>query len=383
MKLNNNVEYQLVIAKRNRGGIVGRGKLKGRKILTKTQFFVKKGDLLISRRQIIHGACGIIPEHLDGAIVSNEYSTLLPKSSLLEDFIKHYCHTVYFQKTCFQSSIGVDVEKMIFKIDDWLQYKFNLPPLPEQKKIAEILTTVDDKISSIEDRIQRTEQLKKGLMEKLLTEGIGHTEFKDTEIGRMPASWDTAEIGTIAIKIIGGGTPSRERPYFYKGSIPWLTVKDLSFNRFYIYDTMEHITNDAVQNSSANLIPKDNVIVSTRMALGKALINKVDMAINQDMKALFLNKSASKNEFFLYWYLSKSKQIEKMGSGTTVKGISLNALKGLTLPLPPIPEQKQIANILSAVDDKLDILQSKKNSYETLKKGLREQLLTGKRRVKI
>ena len=79
-KLCDDDEYQLVIAKRNRGGIISRDKIIGKKILTKNQYYLMCGDFLISRRQIVHGACGIVPKSLDGAIASNEYSTLLPNN---------------------------------------------------------------------------------------------------------------------------------------------------------------------------------------------------------------------------------------------------------------------------------------------------------------
>ena len=148
VKLDPHETYRLVNAKRSRGGITLRSELTGREILTKTQFEAKAGDFLISRRQIIHGACGIVPDELDGAVVSNEYSTLKPRPALSLDFLRHYSHTPYFQRTCFHSSHGVDVEKMIFKIGEWLVRRVDLPPLAEQQKISAILSSVDAAIES-------------------------------------------------------------------------------------------------------------------------------------------------------------------------------------------------------------------------------------------
>src|SRR5699024_1085137 len=128
----------------------------------------------------------------------------------------------------------------------------------------------------------------------------------------------------IVEKIVGGGTPSREKIEFYNGNIPWATVKDL--NNIYIDKTKEYITEKAISESSANLIEKCNVIIATRMALGKAFINTVDMAINQDLKALY-PKPFVNNIFLLYALLSKASEIERQGSGTTVKGIRLEVLK--------------------------------------------------------
>ena len=385
-KLNNNLEYQLIIAKRNRGGIVERGKLKGKRILTKSQFFVKSGDFLISRRQIIHGACGIIPESLDGAIVSNEYSTLLPKSSLLIDYIKYYCHTDYFQKTCFQSSIGVDVEKMIFKIDGWLQYKFNLPPLPEQQKIAEILTTVDDKIASIEDRTQQTEKLKRGLMEKLLTEGTGHTEFKETEIGCMPKCWGIKSLGDIGVFLKGKGIAKKDLldegiPCVRYGEI--YTVHHWIIKRFYSFI-------DSKTASQSIQIQENDILFAgsgeTIDEIGKSIAYLDNRTAYAGGDTIILRPKINTDSAFLSACLnseSSIRQKRKMGQGNSVVHIYSRELKTLIVPFPPVPEQKQIADILSAFDDKLDVLKSKKVSYETLKKGLMEQLLTGKRRIKV
>jgi type I restriction enzyme, S subunit len=115
VKLNDNQEYQLVTAKRSRGGIIARQRLRGEQIKTPTQFFIRTGDFLISRRQIVHGACGVVPPELDGAIASNEYGVLHAHKALDLDYFRHFTHSVYFQQTCFHSSVGVHVEKMIFR----------------------------------------------------------------------------------------------------------------------------------------------------------------------------------------------------------------------------------------------------------------------------
>ncbi len=163
------VAYQLVTAKRYRGGIVPREQLRGDQIKTKTQFFVADGDFLISKRQIIHGACGMVPASLDGAIVSNEYACLWPSSQLDPGFLNYLTHTRYFQQTCFHASVGVALEKMIFRLDQWLKHLVNLPPLKEQKAIAHCLSTMDREILLLAKQRRLLKEQKKGLMQKLLT----------------------------------------------------------------------------------------------------------------------------------------------------------------------------------------------------------------------
>ncbi|TXK75055.1 restriction endonuclease subunit S [Mesonia sp. K4-1] len=253
-----------------------------------------------------------------------------------------------------------------------------IPPLPEQQKIADILSTVDKKIAVIDQQITASEELKKGLMQRLLTKGIGHTEFKDSPLGKIPKSWEVKNLGVLLDRIKGGGTPSKENSEYWKPEIPWITVKDLKNS--IIDDSIDYISKAGLNNSAANLIPAWTLIISTRMAVGKAVFVTKDVTINQDLKALFLKDNL--NKFFLFhWFNCNSEKILNLASGSTVKGIRLEVLKDLKVALPPISEQKDIAEILSKVDDKLQTQKDKKQAYQQLKKGLMQQLLTGKIRV--
>ena len=126
VEMDDDATYTLVTAKRSRGGIVKREELKGREIAVKNQFYIQAGDFLISKRQIVHGACGFVPKELDGAIVSNEYLVLNFTDKVIPQFWEFLTHTIYFQQVCFHSSIGVHVEKMLFKVSRWYQWKVNL-----------------------------------------------------------------------------------------------------------------------------------------------------------------------------------------------------------------------------------------------------------------
>lgn len=180
-KLENDREYQLVVAKRSRGGIAPRERLPGSKILTKTQFYIESGDFLISKRQIVHGACGIVPESLSGAIVSNEYTVLHPTDELDLQYLWYLAHTIYFQQTCFHSSVGVDIEKMIFRLSKWLSYEFHLPPLKEQRKIAHILLTWDRAIELVNVNLDALRLRRRYLLDKVFFENSSQ-DFERTEL---------------------------------------------------------------------------------------------------------------------------------------------------------------------------------------------------------
>ncbi|MBF6650925.1 restriction endonuclease subunit S [Methylobacter sp. BlB1] len=163
---------------------------------------------------------------------------------------------------------------------------------------------------------------------------------------QLPEAWIITELDSILLSIVGGGTPSKSNLSYYRGNIPWMSVKDM--NKNILEDTIDHISLEAVNNSSTNIIPAGTPIIATRMSLGKIVVAKFDSAINQDLKALFLPASIS-SDYLVYWYRSIARQIEELGTGTTVKGIRLENLKVLEFPVAPLAEQKVIA-------DKLDIL---------------------------
>lgn len=149
--------------------------------------------------------------------------------------------------------------------------------------------------------------------------------------------------------IIGGGTPNRSIPEYWNGNIPWVTVKDFISKR--IKSTQESITEIGVKESATNIIKKGNILIPTRMALGKIAICDIDVTINQDIKALLIKDDRLVDVNYLcYFYESQASNIESQGKGATVKGITLDVLNDLQIPLPPLPIQKRIAEILDAAD---------------------------------
>lgn len=161
--------YTLLTVKRSRGGVVSRGTLRGKEIKTASQSMVNSGDFLVSKRQIVHGACGIVPSSLDGAVVSNEYAVLKSDGRLDLGFLRYLSESIYFQQTCFHSSIGVHVEKMIFNTDRWLNFEFNIPPIEEQRRVVRVLDCSASEIERLQHQIAMLRKEKQALMQQLLT----------------------------------------------------------------------------------------------------------------------------------------------------------------------------------------------------------------------
>lgn len=144
--------------------------------------------------------------------------------------------------------------------------------------------------------------------------------------------------------VIGGGTPSKRNSAFYEGDIPWATVRDM--RKEILLDTEFSISRDAVKNSSTNIIPDHNVVIATRVGLGKVCLLDQDTAINQDLRGIIPKYDNLDVRYLFRWLQSIADVIEGEGTGATVKGVKLPFIKSLQLPLPPVPEQKRIVAIL-------------------------------------
>lgn len=188
----------------------------------------------------------------------------------------------------------------------------------------------------------------------------------------LPSDWVDTSLEEVLLSIVGGGTPSKSNPSYYQGNIPWMSVKDMSQN--ILEDTVDHISREAVENSSTNLIPAGTPIIVTRMSLGKIVVAKFDSAINQDLKALFA-ASGVERDFLTAWYRSIATTIASLGTGTTVKGIRLEILKALRFPLPPLAEQKVIADKLDTLLAQVETTKARLERIPEILKRFRQSVL--------
>ncbi|MGF0539893.1 restriction endonuclease subunit S [Agrobacterium sp. ES01] len=382
-----NVKYQLVTAKRSRGGVVARSRLMGREVLTKTQFQIARDDFLMSNRQIIHGGCGIVPPALDGAVVSNEYSVLRPKSRLLLEFLGYFSHSIYFQQTCFHASVGVDVEKMIFDCERWLDFKIHLPPLHEQRRIAEILSSVDEAIAATRAVIEQTRKVKRGVLESLLANGIGHTRFKQTAIGEIPEGWEVAALGELS-EFVTSGSRGWAAYYSDNGDL-FLRIANLTRSSI-------RMRLDEVQKVS---LPQGSTEgARTRVGVGDILISiTADLGIighvfekfehqayvNQHI-ALVRPLAGQVSSAFLAYALSgpvSQRKFQHLNDAGAKAGLNLPTIRRFSVPLPPLDEQRRIVESLSSIDDSIDKEEKQLRAQIALKSSLMSDLLTGRKRV--
>lgn len=208
--------------------------------------------------------------------------------------------------------------------------------------------------------------------------------YKKTEIGIIPEDWEVKKLGEI-FNVETGTTPStKEKKYWTKGTIVWITPNDLSKlkGKIYISTSERKITDNAVNSYSLSVLPKGSIIISTRAPVGYVAILNKNATFNQGCKGLIAKVNGVETRYYGYYLSMLKTKLEQFSGGSTFKELSKKALEDFLIPLPPLPEQQAIAQILSDMDAEIEALEKKKAKYEKIKKGLMEQLLTGKIRLK-
>ena len=265
------------------------------------------------------------------------------------------------------------------------EFPLILPPLPEQQKIAKILTSVDDVIEKTQLQIDKLKDLKTGMMQELLTNGIGHTEFKDSPVGKIPAKWKLVSLGELGVWK-GGGTPSKANKEFWSGNIPWVSPKDMKTD--FISKTKDAINEDAIKCSSTNLIKSGSILIVVRSGILQhtlpLAIASNDLTINQDMKALSLSEKYYRMYIYHYIKGNNHKVLRAcLKAGNTVESIDFSRFSEYKIPCPPLIEQKRIGDAVESIAINIRKKEQVLKTYKKTKKALMQDLLTGKVRVKV
>jgi type I restriction enzyme, S subunit len=269
------------------------------------------------------------------------------------------------------------------------RFEIALPPLPEQRKIAAILGSVDEAIRATQAVIEQTRTVKQGLLQELLTRGIGHTRFKKTEIGEVPEGWEIATLGDVA-HFVTSGSRGWAQYYAATGAL-FVRITNLSRAsiRLDLSDT-KHVALPLgdVEGSRTRLLPGD-VLISITADLGIVAVippeGVGEAYVNQHI-ALVRPRAEDVEPDFLGHVLASStgqQQFFRLNDGGAKAGLNLQAIRNVQFALPPLEEQVRISDRLNSVDVILQEQQFCLNQLKILKEGLMQDLLTGRVRVSV
>ena len=207
---------------------------------------------------------------------------------------------------------------------------------------------------------------KKGIVPKL--------RFREFNEG-----WKNRKMGDLG-SFMGGGTPTTSIEKYWIGDIPWISSSDLFEDDLHNINIHRYLNKEAISESATKVIPKNSVLLISRVGVGKLAINKTELCTSQDFSNFIPSECDS--YFIGYFLLAKKNLLINYAQGTSIKGFTTSDIKSLKVSIPTLPEQQKIAAFLSSVDEKIQQLTRKKELLEQYKKGVMQQLFSGKLRFK-
>jgi type I restriction enzyme, S subunit len=351
-------KYQLVVAKRNRGGIAPREVLLGKDILTPGQYILRSGDFVIAKRQISHGACGFVPPELDGAIVSGEYDVFRVKGDLQPDFLSLLTHSPYFQQTTFHSSIGVAVEKLIFKTERWLRRPIAIPANDYQLKSIRLMKAIDNHLAQLTALVDAKREFKRGLMNDLLT---GRRRFPGFE-----GKWKKVKLGDVAEITMGSSPPSEA---YNTSNIGLPLLQGMS-------DVNNNISAPRLFTSEiTRVIEAGDIALAVRAPVGKPIKVNEKTCIGRGFCGLKINDYET--DFIWHSLIYHEADWGRVSQGSTFEAVTGKDVRKFELSIPMEKlEQTSILLLLNKVDEESGLITELIEHTKIHKQSLMQGLLT-------
>ncbi|WP_422653034.1 restriction endonuclease subunit S [Caldicellulosiruptor sp. DIB 104C] len=354
------------------------------KIMTKGK--TEENDILINKDGANTGKVAMLKKKFYKDIAINEHLFIIRSKKLfVQQYLFYWLFSRFGQKQITDRITGSAQPGLSSTfIKNFLVPR---PPLPEQRKIAEILETIDSAIEKTDAIIEKYKRIKQGLMQDLLTKGVvsegeGESErwrlrdenidkFKDSPLGRIPEEWEVVRLGEVVEITMGQSPPSESYNIEGKG-MPFLQGKQEFESK--------HPVEVKYTTKPLKIAFENSILISVRAPVGDVNIADKTYCIGRGLASLSAKKGIK--ALFLYYLMTFQKSnVEAIGEGSTFQAIARSQIFNFEIPLPLPREQQRIASILSQIDEAIEKEQAYKEKLERIKKGLMEDLLTGKVRV--
>lgn len=339
-------------------------------------WIVPEGSVLLSMYATI-GATAIntIPVATNQAILA-----IIPSENCNPEFL---CYCLQAHK---RHLARLNVESTQKNVNKGIVSSFAipLPPLSEQKAIAHILSSVRRAIEAQERIIQATTELKKALMQKLFSEGLRGEPQKETEIGLVPESWEVVELGDIA-KVGNGSTPKRNNiAYWEDGTIPWLNSSKI--HDLIIAEADQYVTPLAVKDCHLPIVKANSVLIAITgqgKTLGNSAICRIDTCINQHLAYAQFTRTGVFPDFILWYMQTRYEYFRSIahGGGSTKGALTCGFLKSCFVPLPPLSEQIEVAEVFETIEQRMHAARLRQCRLEELFRTLLRSLVSAEIRI--
>jgi len=370
--------YVRIVIKLYAKGLDSLGTVLGSQISASKMYRIQQGDFLFSKINIRKGAFGIVPEHLDGAVVTNEHPILEIKPALLEKYFLFFYLSQPNTWEMFKIHAKGFGGKERVKVKEFLSVSIPLPPLAEQRAIAHVLRTVQRAKEASERVVAALKELKKSLMRHLFTYGpvpthqTDHVPLQDTELGPLPAHWQVVKLGEV-VTLVKGRKPPKLLQDYKQGSLPYLIAE---------YFRNRTVTAWVPPEDSLRL-PRcsvnDVVLIWDGSKAGQAFTG-LEGVLASTMVRIDPHDKLNRNYLF-YFLTTKFDLLNAQTTGTTIPHVNKEVFCNLPIPLPPLAEQQEIARVLRVVDRRIEAEEAYGRALEALFRTLLHELMTAKRRL--
>ena len=334
---------------------------------------LQDGDVILSKDGTL-GRIGLV-EHLPGkATINGTMMLVRPSHGVFEPgFLYYYLQGRSFRRFIKEKVSGSSVPHIFQR--DMVGLLVPGPHLSEQRKIAAILSSVDDAIEKTRAVIDQVQVVKRGLMQELLTRGLpGRHNACGAEL---PEGWNRKSVGELG-NVVTGSTPSTKNGAFWDGTVPFVTPTDLGKSKR-IDSTGRYVSEEGL--AQVRQIPPGAVMVTCIASIGKLGIAERRCCTNQQINTIIPNRSMVLSEYLYYAMSFASNQLARLAGTTAVPIISKGKFLTFDVPVPPIAEQEEIARVLSSVDQVIEVNEAWRTRLSAVKVGLLSVLLTGELRV--
>lgn len=344
----------------------------------------RRGDVLLSIAGYA-GEVAVVPNWIPEANITQTTARISVDESVADPiYVSHFLKSNDGRLQSRRYTKGSAQEGL--NLEDVEKFLLALPPLAEQQKIASILTSVDEVIEKTESQISKLQDLKKGMMQELLTKGIGHTQFKDSPVGRVPVGWDLSKCSNLCSRIFVGIASSTTHAYSDQTGVVILRNQNILDNKIDQSDLL-YINKEFSEENASKKLKKGDVISARTGYPGISAVISSEFENCHTFTTLISrpNHQTILPEFYCR-FLNSSKgknQINKLQAGGAQQNLNVEMMKEILIPLPPLEEQKKIADILTSIDDSIQQEEKELEQTQNLKKSLMQDLLTGKVRVKV
>jgi type I restriction enzyme S subunit len=331
-----------------------------------SRYILRAGDIVFTRVGSVDLSAYIQP-HQEGWMFSSRMLRVRPNENLDARYLSYFFQQKPFREYLFSIAVGATMPSINTKILEGVSVIY--PSLLEQKAIAAILSSLDDKI----DLLHRQNQT---------IEAMAATLFRQWFVEEAQEDWEECTLDDV-ITVKGGTTPSTKEPEYWNGNIRWSTPRDLSnHDSVFIFDTERKITEKGLAQIGSGLLPAGTVLLSSRAPIGYLAIPDIPVSINQGYIAIVCDKLVS-NYFMYLWCLANMDEIKSAGNGSTFEEISKSNFKALAISAPPKSRLKEFDVVIAPIFEKIRTNQKQIRTLEKLRDTLLPKLMSGEVRVAV